>query len=273
MRENHAKRQIMKNNNRNHETNQLTKQADLDLTEVFNDAQVVQTVTSSAAFEATYGLLTMAKEDPRRYEIVWGVQLAVNGTIRTRPLRTRQGRARLLELPILQRRPSDGDACIAIHITDPTHWHLMLAAEYRETPIHRVLFAEYDADIGQALKSRLSGRGFEVTVKRNAAATLEAVRNEDFDLVLLDVDLPDMHGFALCSKIRENPVTRHLPIVICSAWPNVGDLAAKAGAVCYLEKPLDFGGLLERLSELLQLPDATAPTHPSTRPPGDQTKP
>lgn len=82
-----------------------------------------------------------------------------------------------------------------------------------------------------------------MAVTRTGAAALQRAQSENFDLALVDVDLRDIHGFALCARLRETPATQNLPVVICSAWQGVGDLALRAGAIGYLEKPQDLDRL------------------------------
>jgi DNA-binding response OmpR family regulator len=122
----------------------------------------------------------------------------------------------------------------------------------REPYAYRILVAESDTDISQMLMLLLSREGFETTITSSGTAALDLAQMESFDLVLLDLDIPDVPAFSLCSRLRANPVTEKLPVVISSAWPGVGGLATKAGAVGYLEKPLDFLHLSELLRQILR---------------------
>jgi DNA-binding response OmpR family regulator len=118
--------------------------------------------------------------------------------------------------------------------------------------VYRILVAESDTDISQMLMLLLSREGFEIAIASTGAGALDLVQKEHFDLVILDLDIPDIPAFSLCARLRANPVTENLPVVISSAWPDVGRLATKAGAVGYLEKPLDFLHLPERLRQILR---------------------
>jgi DNA-binding response OmpR family regulator len=118
--------------------------------------------------------------------------------------------------------------------------------------VYRILVAESDTDISQMLMLLLSHEEFEIAIANTGAGALDLVQKEHFDLVILDLDIPDIPAFSLCARLRANPVTEKLPIVISSAWPGVGGLARKAGAVDYLEKPLDFLHLPERLRQILR---------------------
>jgi len=128
-----------------------------------------------------------------------------------------------------------------INLLAHDHLHLMLLEEFQELSAYRVLVAENDEMTAAALNRTLCRAGFEVAITRTGAATIELAQDENFDLALIDVDLCDVHGFALCAQLRSNPLTQDLPLVICSAWQGTGELAAQAGAIGYLEKPQDFG--------------------------------
>jgi CheY-like chemotaxis protein len=232
--------------------NQQVEPTDVDLTTVFGQA-LVRTVSATAAFEARYELRRLGESDPRRYEWIWSVRAAVSGELPTRRLPVGRGSALLLELPLLQ-EPSHEDARIVIHFMDSDHLRLMLAEEFCESNKPRVIIAENDATVAESLKVFLSRHGFEITVTASAADTLASIKRETFDLVLLDVDLHDAHAFSFCAQLRSDPATRCLRIVISSAWQHLAELAAKAGAIGYLDKPLDFIGLPERLHRFLRMP-------------------
>lgn len=68
------------------------------------------------------------------------------------------------------------------------------------------------------------------------------------DAILLDIMLPDMSGLDLCRELRADPATRHLPIIMISAYkpPRISE-ATEAGADGYLEKPVNLASLREAL--------------------------
>jgi len=229
----------------------------VDVTAAFRSAGLPQTISASASFEAKYRLLDCEHNHTDHCDIIWGVRCALSGCLPTRPLRARHGQVLLLELPSFQQ-----GACEEIGVviqSSANHVHLMLPGEFQEASTCRLLVAESDSEIGRMLEMLLDGEGFDVTVTNSAAAALERVACENFDLALLDADLPDMSAFTLCSRLRAAPATTSLPIVICSAWPGAGDRATQAGAVGFLEKPRDFLHIAERLRQFLS-PQPTAKT-------------
>jgi protein-histidine pros-kinase len=82
---------------------------------------------------------------------------------------------------------------------------------------------------------------------------LELARQHLPDLILLDLHLPDIQGLEVLQKLREDPATRHIPVVVTSADATPGQIARlrAAGADEYLTKPLDIPAFSERVRELL----------------------
>jgi len=101
----------------------------------------------------------------------------------------------------------------------------------------------------------LTARGYAVCTASSGIEALELVRKERPDLVLLDVVMPEMSGYEVCRKIRENPDTRLLPVVMVTAL-DPGEERVKgidAGADDFLEKPIRQEELLARVRSLLRV--------------------
>ena len=82
----------------------------------------------------------------------------------------------------------------------------------------------------------------------------ELVRTRQPDLVLLDINLPDVSGEEVLRQIRDDPLTATIPVVVVSADANYRQvqLLLEAGAVAYLTKPLDIQDLLSTVDELIE---------------------
>jgi len=184
------------------------------------------------------------------------VHLAIRGDIPARWLRASRGKALFLELPLLQTERLNEDAKFVICF-ESNSLRLLLPDEFEEPLRRRILVAENDAMTATELSRTLSRAGFDVATARTAASVLDLAQKEHFDLALIDLDLPDTHGFELCARLRADSATQDLGVVICSAWQGAGDLAKQVGAVGYLEKPNDFGGLPRRIRQFLGLPPTT----------------
>lgn len=225
--------------------------SDVDLTAVFRKYGLRQTVSASPAFESKYHLLAHTGDGIDHYDIIWGVRCAVTGCLPTRSLLSRRGKALLLQLPSFQGGACERDIEIVIEFLYQEHLALRLPEEFDESTAPRVLVAENDEELSRLLDLLLRREGFEITLTQSGAAATSLAQTQRFDLLLLDVDLPDIDGFTLCSRLRADPITASLPVVICCAWHGLGALAVRAGAVGYCQKPLDLNHLPSSLRHLL----------------------
>ena len=114
-----------------------------------------------------------------------------------------------------------------------------------------VLLVEDDASMQLLCKFNLEASGFRVVTASRGAEGLELAKTERFDLILLDVMLPDLGGFEVADQLRTDDATRGVPIVFLSARASGADLARgrAAGAIDYVTKPFDPVKLAERLQE------------------------
>ncbi len=103
-----------------------------------------------------------------------------------------------------------------------------------------ILSADDDPDIRRLIERVLVGAGHRVMLAPDGQAALDAAFDEDldFDLVILDVEMPRMRGLDACRKLRDDSRTAHLPVIIASgslATPHVDD--TEYGATASLHKP------------------------------------
>jgi len=131
----------------------------------------------------------------------------------------------------------------------------------------RILLAE-DNPVNQRLVERLlSKRGYQMTVAGTGIEALAALEKQDFDLVLMDVQMPEMDGFEATRAIRareaqgngkpgdsqEEPRQTHIPIVALTAYAMKGDRerCLECGMDSYVEKPIRSADLLDTVDRLL----------------------
>ncbi|WP_418159742.1 response regulator [Benzoatithermus flavus] len=116
-----------------------------------------------------------------------------------------------------------------------------------------ILYVEDNEDNLYMLKSRLERRGHTVLVARDGRAGVEAARAERPDLVLLDLSLPVLDGWEAARLLKDDALTRAIPIIALSAHAMAGDRSRALGAGCndYDTKPVDFTRLLGRIKALL----------------------
>jgi DNA-binding response OmpR family regulator len=113
----------------------------------------------------------------------------------------------------------------------------------------RVLVVEDNEAIRSLLSRLLQRRGYLVVPVTSGEAALE-VAGDGFDVVLLDVGLPDMNGLEVCRRIRAEAMTATLPIVIMTGRAEPGDIrdGLAAGADDFVTKPFDADDLMARLN-------------------------
>jgi len=114
----------------------------------------------------------------------------------------------------------------------------------------RVLVVEDDPRISELLARGLREEGLLVDLAHNARQALEATSDVEYDVLVLDVGLPDLDGFALCERLREREVWS--PVLMLTARTSVADRVTglNVGADDYLAKPFAFEELVARLRAL-----------------------
>ena len=105
------------------------------------------------------------------------------------------------------------------------------------------------------LEAKLSTEYFDVVTAKDGMQALEAIERNQPDIVLLDVMMPGMDGFETCRRIKSNPATQHLPVVMVTALTDVADRVRglESGADDFLTKPLDDQALFSRVKSLVRL--------------------
>ena len=125
-----------------------------------------------------------------------------------------------------------------------------------------ILLVEDEENLQEALKLNLEFEGYEVTGVYDGVEALKAVRNEYFDLIILDVMLPELDGISVCESIRLQ--NNEIPILILSAKNSGADrvLGLKKGADDYLTKPFNLEELLLRVNKLIHKSRRISTTQP-----------
>ena len=106
------------------------------------------------------------------------------------------------------------------------------------------------------LRLMLKGTGFTILEAEDGFIALEQVAAYSPDIMILDVMMPGMDGLAVCRKLRAEPETADLPIIMLSAktTPTAIQDGIEAGANKYLTKPVGFKELLDNIQEVLGEP-------------------
>lgn len=107
----------------------------------------------------------------------------------------------------------------------------------------RLLLVDDEEEFLMATSQALRRRGFEVTVAPNGVTALEKISREIFDIVVLDVKMPDIDGIEVFSQIREQQPD--LPVILLTGHPSTSDAfhTSKKGIADYISKPVDMDEL------------------------------
>ena len=99
----------------------------------------------------------------------------------------------------------------------------------------------------------LNAEGYSVTFAENGREALSAIDEQEFNLILMDINLPDIDGYTLTSQIRKNPKVSRTPIIALTANVMKGDREKSLEAGCdgYIQKPLDVDALPEQINRFL----------------------
>jgi len=104
------------------------------------------------------------------------------------------------------------------------------------------------------LEAVLAPRGYAIVAAHDGATALELVASEQPDLVLLDVMMPGLDGYAVCARLREDDTTAVLPVImVTSSIGQEKTKAIEAGADDFIQKPFDHDELLTRVRSLLRI--------------------
>lgn len=100
----------------------------------------------------------------------------------------------------------------------------------------------------------------------NGMEALEKVASEKPDLILLDIMMPRMSGFEVCKKIKNDPATKDIPIIMVTALHEVGDVerGVEVGTNDFVTKPVNRVDLLARVRSLLRVRHAQGENEPET---------
>src|SRR5687768_15154249 len=105
------------------------------------------------------------------------------------------------------------------------------------------------------LEARLSAEYFDVATAMSGVEALAVCEKAECDIVLLDVMMPDMDGFEVCRRLKANPSTHHIPVVMVTALDHPSDRVKglEAGADDFLTKPVSDVALIARVRSLARL--------------------
>jgi two-component system, OmpR family, alkaline phosphatase synthesis response regulator PhoP len=127
------------------------------------------------------------------------------------------------------------------------------------SPKSKILIADDNAPNVELLEAYLSGVECEIAVAVDGRDTLEKVAQFLPDLILLDIMMPKLSGFEVCKKLKGDPKTRSIMILMVTALSEAGDIerGVEAGTDDFLIKPVNKVELLTRVRNMLKLRHVT----------------
>jgi DNA-binding response OmpR family regulator len=113
----------------------------------------------------------------------------------------------------------------------------------------RILIVEDELQLAFLMTNVLTRIGCDVETVFTGKKAMELASEEKFDLITLDIGLPDMNGLEVCTQLKERHISRNTPVIFVSAKPCGADIreGMKRGAVDYITKPFDVTDFIYRV--------------------------
>jgi len=121
-------------------------------------------------------------------------------------------------------------------------------------PEKKILVVDDDPYILMSLEFLMQKNGYTVVVARNGTEALQLIQQEIPDLVVLDIMMPDIDGYAICEFIKKQSALRHIIVIFLSAKTQESDQrkGLELGAAAYVYKPFSTRSLIKEINQLLQ---------------------
>ncbi|WP_020471312.1 response regulator [Zavarzinella formosa] len=129
----------------------------------------------------------------------------------------------------------------------------------------KILIVEDNEENRDALSRRLQRRGFQVVMAFDGKLGIEAAKTEMPDLILMDMNMPEIDGWQATKQLKTDPETAHIPVIALTAHAMGGDRerAIEAGCVDYHPKPVELPKLLTQIETILTLKQGTGGASPA----------
>ena len=120
-----------------------------------------------------------------------------------------------------------------------------------DTP--RILLVDDEENLVKLIEARLRYAGYDVLIARDGATGLEMARTQQPDVIILDLMLPKLNGYEVCTMLKQDTRYQKIPIMLCTAKGMERDkqLGLECGADAYMRKPFKPQEFLEQVSGLI----------------------
>jgi phosphate regulon transcriptional regulator PhoB len=121
-------------------------------------------------------------------------------------------------------------------------------------PGHRVLVVEDEQDVAELLRYNLAKEGYDVVLVANGAEALRRAREIKPEVILLDIMVPQLNGWEVCRRLKQDPETRGIPVIMVTGRVEEGDkvLGFEMGADDYVTKPFSPRELIARIRAVVR---------------------
>ncbi len=120
--------------------------------------------------------------------------------------------------------------------------------------MNEVLVVEDSIPQREMISDLLQNSGLKVIIASDGIEALEQIQQSNPDLIVLDIVMPRMNGYEVCRRLKQDPKTRHVPVVMCSSKREEFDRywGMKQGADAYIAKPFQPIELIGTIKQLLR---------------------
>lgn len=117
----------------------------------------------------------------------------------------------------------------------------------------KILYVDDDPQNGSLMKRILEADGYNVSLASDGLAGLMQASLESPDLILLDVNMPDLNGYQVAQSLRQMERTKNIPILFVSATPDLKNEYRRVGGNGYITKPIDVDRISEQVAAFLRI--------------------
>lgn len=119
--------------------------------------------------------------------------------------------------------------------------------------MNKILIVDDEPNIVMSLDYLLRRKNYDVFIARNGLEAINAIKEHQPDLILLDIMMPDVDGYEICERVKSNPETSQIKIIFISAKSKKSDIdkGYELGADMYMVKPFSNKELLDQITKQL----------------------